>query len=139
MKRTLLLLLLIAFVLFGNAQKIDSISFHLYTDSLKKGTHNYINVDGMTANKKWIPLTEKEIIFSTSYGAFEGNDLVLDSQPPVEKVLVRATLKSNPQTWKEINIWIKIKPDDELLPMKNDSQEPSPRSKKNNRKKNSTN
>ena len=39
------------------SQKIDSISFHLYTDSLKKGQHNYINVDGKLSNGQWQPLT----------------------------------------------------------------------------------
>ena len=29
-----------------SAQNLDSIFFNLYTDSLKKGTYNYINVDG---------------------------------------------------------------------------------------------
>ena len=48
------------------SQKIDSISFHLYTDSLKKGQHNYINVDGKLSNGHWQPLTSKEIQFSSS-------------------------------------------------------------------------
>ena len=30
---------------FAKAQKIESIHINLYTDSLKKGTYNYINVD----------------------------------------------------------------------------------------------
>ena len=100
----------------SNAQKIDSISFHLYTDSLKKGTHNYINVDGKTSDGKWKPLTAKDITFTTSYGTFEVTELVLPSNPTVEKLNIKAILKSDPKLWKEITIWIKKKPDDELLP-----------------------
>lgn len=110
--------LLLAF--FGNAQKIDSIYFHLYTDSLKKGTHNYINVDGKTSDGKWKPLTAKEITFTTSYGVFEGNELILPDEPTVQKLTIKAVLKSDPNTWKEVTVWIKKKPDDELLPSKND-------------------
>ena len=43
----------------ARAQKVDSIYFNLYTDSLKKQVHNYINVDGKFSNGSWLPLTEK--------------------------------------------------------------------------------
>lgn len=116
MKQFFLLILLLPIGFLSKAQKIDSIFFHLYTDSLKKGTHNYINVDGKTSNGKWKPLTAKEITFSTSYGTFEGTELVLPDNPTVEKLSVKAILKSDPTLSKEITIWIKKKPDDELLP-----------------------
>ena len=127
MKRSFLFLILISAAFFSNAQKIDSIYFHLYTDSLKKGTHNYINVDGKLSDGKWKPLSAKEITFTASYGTFEGNELVLPAEPTVEKLTIKAVLKSNPASWKEITIWIKRKPDDELLPttdeiLKNKSQ-----------------
>jgi hypothetical protein len=98
------------------AQKIDSIYFHLYTDSLKKGVSNYINVDGKTADGKWLPLTAKEIIFTSSYGEFEGNELILPANFKEEKVKVKAVLKSNPKIEKEITIWIKKLPDPDRLP-----------------------
>ena len=127
MKRSFLFLILISAAFFSKAQKIDSIYFHLYTDSLKKGTHNYINVDGKLSDGKWKPLSAKEITFTASYGTFEGNELVLPAEPTVEKLTIKAVLKSNPASWKEITIWIKRKPDDELLPttdeiLKNKSQ-----------------
>ena len=116
MKRFFPFILFISLGFLSRAQKIDSISFHLYTDSLKKGTHNYINIDGKTSDGKWKPLTAKEITFTTSYGAFEGTELVLPDNPTVEKLSIKAVLKSDPKLWKEITIWIKKKPDDELLP-----------------------
>lgn len=102
------------------AQKIDSIYFHLYTDSLKKGQHNYINVDGKLSDGRWEPLTSKEIEFSSSAGKFDGNDLILPADFRDEKVNVKAVLKSNPEIWKEIAIWIKTIPDPEHLPTIND-------------------
>ena len=104
----------------ANSQKIDSISFHLYTDSLKKGVHNYINVDGKTSDGRWLPLTSKEIAFSASAGNFERNDLVLPADFAEEKVTIKAILKSTPSVWKQTVIWIKKKPDNEILPTQDD-------------------
>ena len=120
MKLTLLFSLFILISIFTRAQKVDSLFFHLYTDSLKKGTHNYINVDGKLSTGNWKPLSDKEIQFSCSHGIFEGNDLVLPAIVTQEKVTVKAVLRSNPAMWKEITIWIKKNPDDEKLPSKND-------------------
>lgn len=106
-KQLLLLLLVTAAGTVGHAQKVDSIFFHLYTDSLKKGTHNYINVDGKLSNGNWLPLTNKEIDFTTSYGKFEGNSLIIDTAYKGEKVTVKAVLKNNTAIWKEVNIYIK--------------------------------
>ncbi|MER3498504.1 MAG: hypothetical protein C4308_07660, partial [Chitinophagaceae bacterium] len=95
---------------------IDSIAFHLYTDSLKKGQHNYINVDGKYSDGKWLPLSNIEIKFSASDGVFEGNELVIPADFKKEKVTVKAVLRSNPAIWKQITIWIKTIPDPDKLP-----------------------
>jgi hypothetical protein len=116
MKKLFLFNLIILSVFLSNAQKVDSIYFHLYTDSLKKGTHNYINVDGKLSDGKWKPLSAKEITFTSNYGNFEGNELILPDPCTVQKLTVKAVLKSDPSIWKEITIWIKKKPDDEMLP-----------------------
>lgn len=102
------------FIFSLHAQRIESIHFHLYTDSLKKGTHNYINVDGKISDGSWKPLTAKELDFKTDYGTFEGNDLVLPDNPAVTKVTVTASLKSDKEKTKQITIWIKQKPDPPL-------------------------
>lgn len=116
MKQIFLFIILIFSAFLSPAQKIDSICFHLYTDSLKKGTHNYINVDAKLSDGKWKPLSAKELSFTSSYGTFEGNELILPDKPAVEKLTIKAVLKSDPALLKEITIWIKKKPDDELLP-----------------------
>ena len=114
-KQLLLLLLIISASLVGRAQQVDSIFFHLYTDSLKKGVHNYINVDGKLSNGHWLPLTNKEIDFTTTAGKFIGNSLLLDTAFKGEKVTVKAVLKNNSTIWKEIDIYIKKVENNERL------------------------
>ncbi|MBI1342543.1 MAG: hypothetical protein GC171_06395 [Terrimonas sp.] len=116
MKIWLPFLLVIGHAVVVKAQKVDSIFFNLYTDSLKKGTHNYINVDGKMNNGRWMPLTAKEIIFTSDKGRFEGNDLVIPADCKEEKIRVTAVLRANPGMKKEITIWVKQKPEDELVP-----------------------
>lgn len=90
-----------------SAQKVDSIYFHLYTDSLKKGFYNYINVDGKMSDGTWQPLDSSEILFISDGGFFKGNDLFIDSSYKGETVRVKATLKSNPAIHKETVIYIR--------------------------------
>jgi hypothetical protein len=99
----------------GHAQKVDSIYFNLYTDSLKKGVYNYINVDGKLSSGTWRPLTAKEITFSSSDGRFDGNSLILDTAFKGEKVTVKVILKENTAIWRETTIYIKKLPDNERL------------------------
>jgi hypothetical protein len=99
------------FPVFALAQKIDSIYVHLYTDSLKKGTYNYINIDGKLANGRYLPLDSTQIIFSSSDGQFFGNSLWVDPQFPKEKINIKATLRTNPSIYKQFDIYIKKNPD----------------------------
>ena len=96
------------------SQKVDSIVFNLYTDSLKKGQHNYINIDGKMSNGRWMPLSSKEIEFSCSKASFDGNQLIIPENFKEEKVTVKAVLRENPAVWIEKTIWIKTIPDPEL-------------------------
>ncbi len=99
---------------FAKAQKIESIHVDLYTDSLKKGTFNYINIDGKLSNGKYLPLDSTNLIFWASDGKFTGNSLWIDRDFAAEKVDIKVTLRSNPALHKEFTIYIKKKPDPEL-------------------------
>ena len=129
MKTFLLIAPLLAAAFVTNAQKVDSICFHLYTDSLKKGTYNYINVDGKLSNSKWLPLTAKEISFTASAGTFDGNSLFIDSNFAEEKVTVKVLLKANPAVSKEITIYIKKMADNERLKTNEEVMQPPRRRK----------
>lgn len=133
MKNLILLFLGIAAFLPGRAQQVDSIYFHLYTDSLKKGTHNYINVDGKLRDGRWLPLTNKEIAFTASAGKFEGNSLVLEKDFKGDSVSVKAVLKNNPAVWKEVIIYIKKFESAERLKTIDEIMNTPRRNKRNNR------
>ncbi|MEO6314378.1 MAG: hypothetical protein ABIU63_14205 [Chitinophagaceae bacterium] len=107
MKSFLLSIFFLVCVCSAKAQTVDSIFFHLYTDSLKKGTYNYINVDGRLNNGRWLPLTAKEIIFTASAGKFDGNSLFIAPDFEGEKITVKAVLRANAAMFKESSIYIK--------------------------------
>lgn len=89
------------------AQQIDSIYFNLYTDSLKKGTYNYINVDGKLTNGRFIPLDSNYLVFKSSTGIFYGNSLYIDSTCTDSCVTITTYLKNNITLQKTIIIYVK--------------------------------
>lgn len=115
------------------AQKVEHIHVNLYTDSLKKGTFNYINIDGELANGKFLPLDSSEVTFWASEGKFSGNNLWIDKDARYEKVLIRVALKANPQLNKEFTMFIKKKPDDEKLKSEDELLNDMKKSKKKSR------
>jgi hypothetical protein len=110
--------------LFGvgclQAQKIDSLFFNLYTDSLKKGSWNYINVDAKLSNGKYMPLTTDQLEFKVSNGKLQGNSVWIDWTFPDDSVVVEVMLKKDPAVKRSITIWIKKK-DEQLNAPVNDS------------------
>jgi hypothetical protein len=117
------LVILFALVSFSaKAQKVESIYFNLYTDSLKKGVHNYINVDGKLSTGSFYPLMASEVVFSSSAGRWEGNSLIIDTSFKNDSVVITASLKANPSISKNVVIYLKrssfegiIKSEQELL------------------------
>jgi hypothetical protein len=130
-KKIIFSLAFVLVIIIVKAQKIDSIYFHLYTDSLKKGTYNYINVDGKLSNGSWKPLTAREIEFSSSDCRFSDNELVIPADFKNEKITIKAVLKSNPSVSIEKTVWIKKKPDPEILPDKEEIMRDMHKPKKN--------
>ena len=122
MRSLILSIFLLAASQAVSAQKVDSIYFHLYTDSLKKGFYNYINIDGKMSDGNWTPLDSTQVLFQSDAGFFKGNDLFIDSSYRGETVRVKAVLKANPSVWKEVIIYIRkrgftepLKTNDEIL------------------------
>ena len=121
-------LLLMAFSV--KAQKVDSIYFNLYTDSLKKGMYNYINVDGKFKNGGYTPLMENEVIFKSTEGRWDGNSLILDTSLKIEKITITATLKSDPAVSKSIVVYLKKVNTDPILKSEKEVMEEYKRKKK---------
>jgi hypothetical protein len=120
MRKILVVLSLILAAHAASAQKVDSIYFHLYTDSLKRGFYNYISVDGKMSDGTWQPLDSTQIVFISDAGDFKGNDLFIDSSFKSDHVRIRAVLRSNPKIWKEVTIYIRKRGFDE--PLKTDEE-----------------
>ena len=110
----LLLLFFTGTSYFTEAQKIDSIYINLYTDSLKRGTFNYINVDGLLPNGHYLPLDSSHLEFRASAGKFDGNSLWVDPGFTGEKISITVTLKQDRTQQKAFDIYIKQKPDGPL-------------------------
>ena len=102
---------------FAKSQSIENIYVNLYTDSLKKGTFNYINIDGKLANGKYLPLDSTQLVFWSSAGNFTGNSLWIDRDYPADKVDIKVTLRKKPTVVKQFTIYIKKQPDPELKTM----------------------
>lgn len=113
--KKILLFILVCTAGVCKAQRIDSIYVHLYTDSLKKGTYNYINIDGQLSSGRYLPLDSTHLIFWASAGRFIGNSLWIDKNYKEDKVTIKVILRQNPALFREFDVYIKTKPDNEQL------------------------
>ena len=120
MKHSLLLLSCVFSIGFLQAQKIDSLFFNLYTDSLKKGSWNYINVDAKMSDGRYLPLTTDQLQFKVSNGKLQGNSVWIDWTFPDDSVVVEVVLKKDLSVKRTITIWIKRK-DEQMNAILNDS------------------
>jgi hypothetical protein len=107
LKKNILYLLLLFTAVTAKAQKVDSIYVNLYTDSLKKGTYNYINVDGLLSNGRYLPLDSTHLLFEASAGRFSGNSLWIDRNFPEDKVRIKVILRKNKAVFREFDIHVK--------------------------------
>lgn len=104
------------------SQQIDSIYFHLYTDSLKRNIHNYISVDGKQSDGRYIPLDNKTLVFESNAGKWEGNSIFFDSSFKEPSVTISVYLKNKPEVKKTVTLYFKtyipveaLKSEQELL------------------------
>jgi hypothetical protein len=113
-------------------QAVESYFFNLYTDSLKKGTFNYINVDALMSDGTYRPLDNKTLIFSSNTGSWDGNSLFIDTNYAHDSVVVTIALRKYEDQNKSITIYIKkgeskyrVKTEAELLEeWKNSGEKP---------------
>lgn len=105
--KKLLIILNVLFSFAAKAQKIENIYFNLYTDSLKKGVHNYINVDAKYTNGTYLPLMTNEVVFTSTDGKWDGNNLILERTFKKDSVVVTAWLKERPEIKKSVAIYMK--------------------------------
>jgi hypothetical protein len=105
--KNIVFIILVLLSFGAKAQKIESIYFNLYTDSLKKGVYNYINVDGKYSNGTYLPLMSNEIEFKSSAGKWDGNSIILEKDSKIDSVVITAWLKEKPELKKSITVYVK--------------------------------
>jgi hypothetical protein len=105
--KKLFIIILFSTALTSKAQKIESIYFNLYTDSLKKGVYNYINVDGKLSGGTYMPLMSNEVLFTSNLGTWDGNSLILEKDMKADSVVITACLKDRPEVKKSITMYVK--------------------------------
>lgn len=120
--KSLLFILLVTLSFAAKSQKVDSIYFNLYTDSIKKGVYNYINVDGKMTTGAFLPLMSDEVQLTSSAGKWEGNSIFIEQTSKVDSVEIVAVLKSRPEVKKSVIIYVKkieveppLKTEEELM------------------------
>lgn len=111
----LFLILIFSGAWVARAQRVEKIFVNLYTDSLKKGTYNYINIDGKMSDGTYLPLDSSAIDFSASDGKFIGNTLYIPADFKKDCVKIKATLRSDPVQCKEFTMYVKKASDPEKL------------------------
>lgn len=98
------------------AQVTDSIHVHLYTDSLKKGSFNYISIDGKLPDGRFTPLDSSELEFSSTAGTFYGNSLYVPVNCEEERIDITVRLKRNRAVSRIITLYIKKATDGGHIP-----------------------
>jgi D-alanyl-D-alanine carboxypeptidase len=136
------LLLMVFLLLITSSQQLraqspDSIFFNLYTDSLKKGAWNYINVEGRITHGKIVPLSARSIVLKASTGKVEDMSVWLDWNTTADTVVVEVSLKTNPAVTAKTIIWIKkydpqldVQQTDSLLQQLNERNRRKPKEKR---------
>ncbi|MBX2930438.1 MAG: hypothetical protein KF781_00670 [Chitinophagaceae bacterium] len=107
MRKVILFIVIVCFYNAVSAQAIQAIFFNLYTDSLKKEVHNYINVEGKLTNGQYIPLDSTTIQFSSNYGKWIGNNLIIDTNYKKDSVVITAVLKQKKNIFTSITVYLK--------------------------------
>ena len=97
------------------SQKVETIYFNLYTDSLKKGIHNYINVEAKLNDGSYTPLDRKQIFITSSYGIWVGNNLIIDSAYNKDSIVITVVLKEDKSIQKSVTIYLKKNLTEEVL------------------------
>lgn len=76
--------------------KLDSIRFNHYADSLKRGFHYYLNVEGIYSSGKIFPLDTSALNFEVSEGKLLGQDLLINNnETSIQSVNATATYKND--------------------------------------------
>jgi hypothetical protein len=99
---------------------LTNIQFAHYTDSIKRGIHFYLNIEGAFSSGKVFPLDTTRIRFSSSAGTLIGQNVLLDLEDTlIKQIQVTAQYKGDRALRAESFIPVKQAPDDPKLILDN--------------------
>lgn len=99
---------------------LTGIRFRHYADSLKRGIHFYLNVEGMYNSGKIYPLDTTRIRLTADQGKIIGQDLLIPLTDTIARSIhVTAMYRGDHTMRAESDIPVKILPDDESLIIQN--------------------
>lgn len=100
---------------------LTGIRFHHYADSLKRGIHFYLNVEGLYNSGKIYPLDTSRIHFTPSTGQLIGQDLLIPrSDSSTRSISVTAVYRGDKKINATTEIPVKQGPEDESMIIKNE-------------------
>lgn len=100
---------------------LTGIRFRHYTDSLTRGVHYYLNVEGLFSSGRIFPLDTARIRFSANAGSIIGQDLLVpDQDSATRSVHVKAVYRGNPQINVVSDIPVKQGPEDTSIIIQNE-------------------
>lgn len=100
---------------------LTAIRFRHYTDSLKRGIHFYLNVEGIYNTGRIYPLDTTRVRLYASEGQLIGQDLLIPQKDSVTKeIAVRAVYRGNKQINASSVVPVKQGPEDESLIIENE-------------------
>ncbi|WP_423737592.1 hypothetical protein [Chitinophaga caseinilytica] len=110
---------------------LTGIRFRHYADSLKRGIHFYLNVEGIYNSGKIYPLDTTRIRFNADQGKILGQDLLIPlTDSSTQNIHVTAVYRGDAAIRAESDIPVKILPDDESLIIQNPDDVFKPAKKK---------
>lgn len=93
---------------------LTSIRFHHYADSLKRGLHFYLNVEGIYNTGKIYPLDTARVRLYTNTGQIIGQDLLIPATDSITRsIAVKAVYRGNAEINASSEIPVKIGPEDQ--------------------------
>lgn len=99
---------------------LTGIRFRHYADSLKRGIHFYLNVEGIYNSGKIYPLDTTRIRLTADQGQIIGQDLLIPATDSLTRQIhVTAVYRGDAAIRVESDIPVKILPDDESLILQN--------------------
>ncbi len=88
------------------AARLEKIRFNLYADSIKPILNYYVNVEGVYAGGRILPLDGNDVTITADHGTMAGNEWVAPKHIDFDRVTFRVTAKGKPELQETVTVYI---------------------------------